>query len=87
VHLAVIEEADVVYLEKLPSSASPSTPAVVGGRLPAQSTGVGKALLAFTDPAPGSVTPARNRTSTFRRPDLLRSYLQDVQDDGHRGRP
>jgi DNA-binding IclR family transcriptional regulator len=79
VHLAVIEEADVVYLEKLPSSASPSTPAVVGGRLPARSTGVGKALLAFTVPAPESVTPSRNPTSTFRRPGLLRSYLQDVR--------
>jgi DNA-binding IclR family transcriptional regulator len=79
VHLAVIEEADVVYLEKLPSAASPSTPAVVGGRLPARSTGVGKALLAFTGPAPESVTPLRNHTSTFRRPGLLRSYLQDVR--------
>jgi DNA-binding IclR family transcriptional regulator len=79
VHLAVIEEADVVYLEKLPSAASPSTPAVVGGRLPARSTGVGKALLAFTGPAPESVTPPRNHTSTFRRPGLLRSYLQDVR--------
>ena len=79
VHLAVIEEADVVYLEKLPSAASPSTPAVVGGRLPARSTGVGKALLAFTGPAPESVTAPRNHTSTFRRPGLLRSYLQDVR--------
>jgi DNA-binding IclR family transcriptional regulator len=79
VHLAVIEEADVVYLEKLPSAASPSTPAVVGGRLPARSTGVGKALLAFTGPAPESVTPPGNHTSTFRRPGLLRSYLQDVR--------
>jgi len=79
VHLAVIEEADVVYLEKLPSAASPSTPAVVGGRLPARSTGVGKALLAFTGPAPESVTSPRNHTSTFRRPGLLRSYLQDVR--------
>ena len=79
VHLAVIEAADVVYLEKLPSAASPSTPAVVGGRLPARSTGVGKALLAFTGPAPESVTAPRNDTSTFRRPGLLRSYLQDVR--------
>jgi DNA-binding IclR family transcriptional regulator len=79
VHLAVIEEADVVYLEKLPSAASPSTPAVVGGRLPARSTGVGKALLAFTGPAPESVTAPHNHTSTFRRPGLLRSYLQDVR--------
>ncbi|XVV15124.1 IclR family transcriptional regulator [Actinoplanes sp. CA-131856] len=57
VHLAVLHDDEVVYLEKLPSLASPNTPALVGGRLPAQRTGVGKALLAFgrssppTDPA------------------------------------
>jgi DNA-binding IclR family transcriptional regulator len=79
VHLAVIEKSDVVYLEKLPSPASPSTPAVVGGRLPAQSTGVGKALLAFTGSVPEPVTPLPNHTSPFRHPDLLRSYLQDVR--------
>lgn len=47
VHLAVLDSSDVVYLEKLCSSQSPITPAVVGGRLNARSTGVGKALLAF----------------------------------------
>ncbi len=51
VHLAILRDTDVVYLEKLPSLASPGTPAFVGGRLPAHRTGVGKALLAFSDDA------------------------------------
>jgi DNA-binding IclR family transcriptional regulator len=48
VHLAVLDEGHAVYLEKLPTLASPRTPALVGGRLPAHLTGVGKALLAFS---------------------------------------
>lgn len=49
VHLAVIRDGDAIYLEKLPSLVSPHTPALVGGRLPAHRTGVGKALLAFNE--------------------------------------
>jgi IclR family acetate operon transcriptional repressor len=48
VHLAVLEEATVVYIEILPSSSSPRLPSRVGGRLPAFATGVGKALLAYS---------------------------------------
>jgi IclR family acetate operon transcriptional repressor len=48
VHLAVLEEATVVYIEILSSSSSPRLPSRVGGRLPAFATGVGKALLAFS---------------------------------------
>lgn len=47
VHLAVLEGQDAIYLEKLTSGESPLTPAVIGGRMPAHRTGVGKALLAF----------------------------------------
>ncbi|RMB82334.1 IclR family transcriptional regulator [Streptomyces shenzhenensis] len=49
VHLAVLRDEESVYLEKLPSLVSPHTPALVGGRLPAHRTGVGKVLLAFGD--------------------------------------
>lgn len=50
VHLAVLEETTVVYIEILHSSTSPRLPSRVGGRLPAFATGVGKALLAFSPP-------------------------------------
>ncbi|GAA0991144.1 IclR family transcriptional regulator [Subtercola frigoramans] len=48
VHLAVITEADVVYIEILPVRSSPRMPSRVGGRVPAHATAVGKALLAFS---------------------------------------
>lgn len=49
VHLAVLEGAEVVYIEILPARDTPQLPSRVGGRMPAHATGVGKALLAFSD--------------------------------------
>lgn len=48
VHLAVLDGAQVVYLEKLGGHHGPALPSRIGGRLPAHCTAVGKALLAFT---------------------------------------
>jgi DNA-binding IclR family transcriptional regulator len=48
-HLAILRDADVVYLEKLlPRGNRLVTPSVIGDRMPATCTGVGKALLAFS---------------------------------------
>lgn len=46
VHLAALHGADVVYLAKLYGHRSIPAPSRIGGRLPAHSTAVGKALLA-----------------------------------------
>jgi DNA-binding IclR family transcriptional regulator len=51
VHLAVLDGADVVYLEKVAGTLGAAVPTRVGGRQPAHCTAVGKALLAFSDPA------------------------------------
>jgi IclR family acetate operon transcriptional repressor len=51
VHLAVLEGVEVVYIEILPARGVPVLPSRVGGRMPAHATGVGKALLAWSDPA------------------------------------
>jgi DNA-binding IclR family transcriptional regulator len=52
VHLAVLDHMDVVYLDKLQSfRAVGIMSSHVGARLPAYCTGLGKALLAFSDPA------------------------------------
>lgn len=48
VHLAVLESTEVVYLEILRARGAPSLATRVGGRLPAYSTAVGKALLAWS---------------------------------------
>ena len=50
VHLAVLDGADVVYLEKIAGALGAAVPTRVGGRQPAHCTAVGKALLAFSDP-------------------------------------
>lgn len=50
IHLAVLERGEVVYIEILPARGTPRLPSRVGGRMPAHATGVGKALLAFSDP-------------------------------------
>jgi DNA-binding IclR family transcriptional regulator len=51
VHLAVREGREVVYIEILRGRDSVQLPSRVGGRMPAHATGVGKALLAYTDAA------------------------------------
>jgi DNA-binding IclR family transcriptional regulator len=49
IHLAVLDGAEILYLEKLVGHDGPPLPSRVGGRLPAHGTGLGKALLAFGD--------------------------------------
>jgi DNA-binding IclR family transcriptional regulator len=47
-HLAILRGPDVVYLEKLlPRGSSVVMPSVIGDRMPATCTGVGKVLLAY----------------------------------------
>ncbi|MDK0524225.1 IclR family transcriptional regulator [Streptomyces sp. ML-6] len=47
-HLAILRDGEAVYLEKLRSRKYDPSPAVVGGRLPAHCTAIGKAMLAFS---------------------------------------
>ena len=47
VHLAVRDQYDVVYIEKLHGHTAQPLPSQVGGRLPLTCTAVGKALLAY----------------------------------------
>lgn len=51
VHLAVLRQFEVVYLEKLSSPGPTETLSRIGGRLPASCTALGKALLSRKDPA------------------------------------
>ncbi|HEU4359915.1 MAG TPA: IclR family transcriptional regulator [Mycobacterium sp.] len=47
VHLAILDGADVVYLDKAGNRLGAALPSRVGGRHPAHCTGVGKAILAY----------------------------------------
>jgi len=49
VHLAVLDGTEVVYVEILHGTGAPRLPSRVGGRMPAHATGVGKAILAFSE--------------------------------------
>ncbi|GAA0237083.1 IclR family transcriptional regulator [Actinomadura nitritigenes] len=49
-HLAVLDGAEVFYLDKLGGRLAASVPSRVGGRAPAHSTALGKAMLAWLEP-------------------------------------
>ncbi|GAA4594920.1 IclR family transcriptional regulator [Planotetraspora phitsanulokensis] len=50
VHLAVLDGSDVFYLDKVGGRFALSVPSRVGGRAPAHSTALGKAILAWLEP-------------------------------------
>lgn len=51
VHLAVLDGIEVVYVQILTAPGGIRLPSKLGGRLPAHATGVGKAMMAFSDPS------------------------------------
>ena len=88
VQMAVLEGADVVYIEILQGQArlSAQQKGQEGGRLPAHATALGKALLAFSPPsvvdeilnAPlESFTP-----NTITEPSVLRRQLETIRETG-----
>ncbi|BBZ63096.1 IclR family transcriptional regulator [Mycolicibacterium monacense] len=62
VHLAVLDGADVVYLEKIGDRMVAALPSRVGGRQPAHCTAIGKALLAYNADACDDVDLDNRRT-------------------------
>jgi DNA-binding IclR family transcriptional regulator len=89
VHLAVLDQMDVVYVEKLSGlHAVQVMSSRVGGRQPAYCTGLGKVLLAYSDPQ--AVRTAFELTSlppctqaTIRRVDTLMDHLEQVRRQGY----
>ncbi|QKJ18329.1 IclR family transcriptional regulator [Microbacterium hominis] len=86
VQLAVLEGADVVYLAILRSEPAFRPHAVVGGRLPAHATALGKALLAYAPPGvidrvvQGGLT--RRTPHTLTDPQALRDELRQIRSAG-----
>ncbi|MCW2816064.1 MAG: IclR family transcriptional regulator [Nocardioides sp.] len=86
VHFAVLRQFDVVYLEKLAGRDSRASITSIGGRLPANCTAIGKALLAHEDlddladflPSPLPGMTSRSITGV----DTLISELRKVRDEG-----
>ncbi|SEK87586.1 IclR family transcriptional regulator [Rhodococcus maanshanensis] len=77
VHLGVLDGTDVIYLEKIGGELAAAVTSRVGGRLPAYSSAVGRAMLASYDcailKAPGLVT-VRETGTAYEREESLRGF-------------
>ncbi|MGH3517275.1 MAG: IclR family transcriptional regulator [Haloechinothrix sp.] len=86
VHLAVLEGTEVVYLDILRGPDAPTLPSRVGGRFPAHATGVGKAILAYSDDdVVDHVIKAglpRISRRTITSPTMLRRQLVKIRAEG-----
>ena len=85
IHLGVLDGPDVVYADKLEPSGPIALTSKIGGRNPAHSTAVGKALLAWTYPtdealadwiARSSPLAARTPRTIVERPALIQEIRQ-----------
>lgn len=88
IHLAVLDQMEVVYLEKLPGLYTIGMMGSrVGGRAPAYCTGVGKALLAYQDPDTVSnfYTTKGLIRHTSRTISTVENLLQDLEVVRQRG--
>jgi len=87
VHLAVLDQQDVVYLDKVGGAFADTLPSRVGGRLPAHCTAVGKALLAYSPPATVSeylATGLRRRTeASLATPAAIEAAIVTIRDSGY----
>jgi DNA-binding IclR family transcriptional regulator len=86
VHLAVLDRRDVVYLEILHAKNAPRLASRVGGRVPAHATGLGKAILAHSEPelvrAVLSGPLERLSPRTITSPNLLWKSLEAIRTTG-----
>jgi DNA-binding IclR family transcriptional regulator len=86
VHLAVLEDLDVLYVEKIYGHHGVSLPSRVGGRVPALCTALGKAILAFSTAARAEAAlnaPVPRLTArTIVNQAVLRSILEHARETG-----
>lgn len=86
VHLAVRDDTEVLYLDRLSGHASVPIVSTIGSRLPLHATGVGKVLLAHAPPEVQQEVLAhltRVTPYTITQPGLLRRQLARVHRDGY----
>lgn len=88
VHLVVMDDFDIVYINKVESPQSLHIGTRVGGRLPAHCTGVGKVLLAALSPEELNIflkkRPLRRFTpNTIIDPEHLKEGLAQIRAQGY----
>ncbi|MBV0893692.1 IclR family transcriptional regulator [Microbacterium sp. NC79] len=83
VHVGMRDDRDVVYLDKVGGPFAGKLPSRIGGRLPAHCTGVGKAILAYSEPevvdAYFSGGLEARTPHSLADPTLLRSALRKIR--------
>jgi DNA-binding IclR family transcriptional regulator len=85
VQLAVLDGREVMYIEKISGHRSVDTLTQVAGRLPLHATGVGKIILAFSEPAllesilADGLTPCTKHTIVV--PSVLRSAVAKARSE------
>lgn len=86
VHLGVIDGHEVVYVAKIGGHRQATAPSRTGGRMPLHCTGIGKALLAHSEPALQTEVlagPLERRTPrTIVAPGLLARQLHTIRERG-----
>jgi len=85
VHLAVLDDREIVYLEKLHGHNRLNVPSRVGGRFPAASSALGKAMLAFSGPEVVAAAAERLRpltSHTIVSPRQFRLALDSIRHTG-----
>jgi len=84
VHLAILDGSEVVYLDRV-ATTRVSLPTRVGGREPAYCTALGKAMLAFEDPAGQAAAlanMARRTEFTITEPRAMQGALESARQTG-----
>jgi len=82
VHLAVLDGADVMYLEKIGDRMIAAIPTRVGGRQPAHCAAVGKAMLAYAEQTDSVDLSSRKTKYSISSPAQLSAELDKVRTHG-----
>lgn len=86
VHLGVLRDTEVIYIDRIAGHRQVYCPTRVGGRMPAHCTSLGKAMLAFSDPEvlekviAGGLPALSPHTITV--PRVLRQQIEQARTDG-----
>lgn len=87
IHLGLLDEFDVVYLEKIGGAFAGTLPSRVGGRFPAHTAAVGKALLAYS---PRSVIDShlgnglvRRTSASIVEPEQFEAEMRRIRERGY----
>lgn len=87
VHLAILDETEVLYINKIESRQTIRMNSRIGRRGPVYCTGVGKALLAFQPPEEIELLIAsglaQRTPNTITDPDKFRRHLSEVRERGY----